>query len=105
MAFDETKSKKQSIGVLKKHQKTKSKSPDLTGQISIQRHTFEVLARQLAATGTDEIACNIAAWRNLGYEGETFLSVVITPRYTHQVPPASSDDLLDFLGNPDEGAQ
>ena len=72
MTFDETKSKKQSIGTLKKHHKTKSKSPDLSGQMNIQRHMFEILARELTSTRADEITCNIAAWYNRGYDGSLF---------------------------------
>jgi hypothetical protein len=105
MTIDETKSEKQSVGVLKKHQKTKEKSPDLTGQINIQRHTLEVLASQLMATTADEVTCNIAAWNSRGYDGEPFLSVVISPRYTQQMSPAPEWDFLDFLANIDEGTQ
>jgi hypothetical protein len=61
MTIDETKSEKQSVGVLKKHQKTKEKSPDLTGQINIQRHTLEVLASQsllgIAVVMTGSLFC------------------------------------------------
>jgi hypothetical protein len=104
MTFDETKSKKQSIGMLKKHQKTKEKSPDLTGQITIQRHTLEVLASQLMATAANEVTCNIAAWHNPGYDGP-FLSVVISPRYMHQTSAVSGWDLLDLHANTGEGTQ
>ncbi len=48
MAFDESIPAKRSLRSLRKVTKTKDRSPDFTGTIKIQRHTFETIAKQFS---------------------------------------------------------
>ena len=77
---DQIKRKKKSLGALRKHQKTKPRSPDATGKLYFQRHTLAEICRQLKDGGGDEISCNIAAWRNNDQHGQ-YLTVEVSPEY------------------------
>ena len=74
------KSKKRSLGKLRRNKKTKDNSPDLTVQLRLQRHTFDELARQLAEQEGDELVCNIAGWFNRDADGE-YLTTELSPFY------------------------
>jgi hypothetical protein len=76
---DENKSKL-SLGDLRMVPKTKEKSPDLKGRISIQRDLLETLVRQMEDDDADEISCNLAGWLNGSGDGR-FISVVISPHF------------------------
>ncbi len=70
-----------SIGTLRKaKKKTKPKSPDLIGDLPLQRHTFEAIAEKFQNTEQKEIVCSIAAW---GYseDGEPYLTEQLSPPY------------------------
>jgi hypothetical protein len=67
-------------GALRKHQKTKPRSPDATGKLYFQRHTLAEICRQLKDGSGDEISCNIAAWRNNDRHGH-YLTVDVSPEY------------------------
>ena len=49
MHINETFKGKRSLGALRKANKTKPKSPDLTGQMKLQRHTAAILVKQFGA--------------------------------------------------------
>jgi len=57
MVFDELKSARLSLGLLRKTEKTKPRSPDLTGTLKLQRHTLEVIIKQFQETDADETEC------------------------------------------------
>jgi hypothetical protein len=82
---------------LRKHEKTKPKSPDATGKLYFQRHTLAEISRQLDEAGGDEIGCNIAAWKNNDQDGQ-YLTVEVSPefvRYGRQKPnPGMFDDIF-----------
>jgi len=87
--------RKLSVGTLRKAKKTKLKSPDLIGDLHLQRHTFEVIAKIFQTTGEDEIICSIAGW---GYseDGELYLSVQLSPPYQATKMP-KPDILASFF--------
>ena len=60
---------KRSLGALRKANKTKPKSPDLTGQMKLQRHTAAAIVDQFSHDGIEEVVCNIAGWKNQDYNG------------------------------------
>jgi hypothetical protein len=98
MAFDEPVSKKRSLGALRKADKTKDRSPDSTGTLKLQRHTFEALAKQFQETDGPEIDCCIAGWRNTDQNGQPYLSVELSPRYVarrREPPPKENPE--DFI--------
>ena len=64
MTFDESITPKRSLGMLRKAAKTKDRSPDTTGTLKLQRHTFEAIAKQFQDTDALEIDCCLAGWRN-----------------------------------------
>ena len=51
-----------SLGTLRPNDKTKIKSPDVTGTISIKRDLLLDLHKQLTQSNDDEVVANIAGW-------------------------------------------
>jgi hypothetical protein len=86
---------KRSLGALRKASKSKSKSPDLTGEMRLQRHTAAAIAKQFCDNNAEEVVCNIAAWRNQGYSG-SFLTVELSPRFVARAPNAQ-EDIIDSI--------
>ena len=90
--------RKKSLGALRKHQKTKPRSPDATGKLYFQRHTLTEISRQLDDAGGDEISCNIAAWKNNDQQGQ-YLTVEVSPEFVpygpHTRKPGMFDDIFD----------
>ena len=70
MVFDEPIPAKRSLGSLRKANKTKDRSPDFTGTLKLQRHTFEAIAKQFKETDAEETECCIAGWRNTDENGQ-----------------------------------
>jgi hypothetical protein len=81
MDFNEP--KKRSLGALRIATKTKPTSPDLTGQLNLQRHTFEAIANQFEETDGDSLKCCIAGWKNQDGSGP-YLTVELSPKYVKQ---------------------
>ena len=63
MQLDKTIKQKRSLAALRKANKTKPRSPDLTGQMKLQRHTAAVIVEQFSQGDVEEVVCNIAGWR------------------------------------------
>jgi hypothetical protein len=86
-----------SVGTLRNTQKkTKPRSPHLIGNLRLQRHTFEAIAKEFQMTDQDEVICNIAAW---GYSDENgrYLNVEISPPYKRKQTPRP--DILESIFN------
>jgi hypothetical protein len=100
MQLDKTIKQKRSLGALRKANKTKPRSPDLTGQMKFQRHTAAAIVEQLSQGDIEEVVCNIAGWKNQDYTGP-YLSVELSPRF---VPRAQMerDDIIDAIINDNE---
>jgi len=97
MNFDQPIAQKKSLGSLRKNQKTKPRSPDLLGQLHLQRHTIDAIAKQFKETDSDEVICNLAAWGNRDKRGDQFLSVVLSPRLAARKSEPLSSNILDFI--------
>jgi len=69
MYLDKPIKQKRSLGALRKNNKTKPKSPDLTGQFKLQRHTAAAIVEQFSHDGIEEVICNIAGWKNQDHNG------------------------------------
>jgi hypothetical protein len=93
--------KKKSLGALRPHQKTKSRSPDATGKLYFQRHTLADIARQLDDAGGDEISCNIAAWKNEDQHGQ-YLTVEVSPEFVPCGPRRRKPGMFDGIFGDDE---
>jgi hypothetical protein len=91
---EETSKRKRSLGVLRKHVKTKPRSPDATGKLHFQRHTLAEIYNQLDDAGADEIICNIAAWKNRDQRGR-FLAVEVSPEFVRYQRQTSDDGSFD----------
>jgi hypothetical protein len=89
---------KKSLGALRKHQKTKPRSPDATGKLCLQRHTLTEISRQLDEIGGDEVSCNIAAWRNNDQRGP-YLTVEVSPQFVAYERRLSNSDSFDDMFN------
>jgi hypothetical protein len=91
---------KLSVGTLRNAQKkTKPRSPDLIGNLRLQRHTHEAIAKEFEMTDQDEVICNIAAW---SYDDESggYLNVQISPPYKQKQTPRP--DILESIFNDNE---
>jgi len=97
MTFDDSSPAKRSLGSLRKATKTKDRSPDFTGTIKIQRHTFETIAKQLQDTDAAEVECCLAGWRNSDHNGQPYLTVEISPKYISRRQEPTSSNLVDFI--------
>ena len=80
MQLDKTIKQKRSLGALRKANKTKPRSPDLTGQMKLQRHTAAAIVEQFSRDDIDEVVCNIAGWKNQDYKGP-YLKIDWSPRF------------------------
>jgi hypothetical protein len=96
MTFDEPGQKKRSLGSLRRAEKTKDRSPDLTGTLKLQRHTMEAIAKQFKEGDAAEVACCIAGWRNEDQNG-LYLSVELSPKYVARRQEPAHSDLADFI--------
>jgi hypothetical protein len=97
MIFDESIPARRSLGSLRKSDKTKRRSPDVTGTLKLQRHTMEAIAKQFKESdAADEIACCIAGWRNEDQNGP-YLSVELSPRYVSRRHEPTNSNLADFI--------
>ena len=96
MIFDESNSAKRSLGSLRRAEKTKDRSPDLTGTLKLQRHTMEAIAKQFKETDAAEVACCIAGWRNEDQNGQ-YLSVELSPKYVSRRQEPTNSSLTDFI--------
>ena len=55
MQIDKPIKQKRSLGALRKANKTKPKSPDLTGQMKLQRHTAAAIVEQFSHDDIEEV--------------------------------------------------
>ena len=85
---------------MRKANKTKPRSPDLTGQMKLQRHTAAAIVEQFSHDGIEEVVCNIAGWKNQDYKGP-YLSVELSPRFVARAQ-MERDDIIDSIINDDE---
>jgi hypothetical protein len=71
---------RKSLGTLYRAEKTKPRSPDMTGTLKIQMHTLRELFELSQIGHNDKIACPIAAWVN-GDGARKYLVVELSPPY------------------------
>ena len=96
MDFEERTITKKSLGALRKATKTKDRSPDSTGKLKLQRHTFDTIAKQFADTDADSIECCLAGWRNVDTKGEAYLTVELSPHFVSRRTEPNGN-LADFF--------
>jgi hypothetical protein len=73
-------SPRKSLGTLYRAEKTKPRSPDMTGTLKIQMHTLRELFEFSKESDSDEIVCPIAAWIN-GQPGRQYLVIELSSPY------------------------
>lgn len=73
-----TKNRLKSLGSLRIQQKTKPRSPEMTGTIRLQRHTLETIMDQM--DDDTEVIASLAAWKHRDGD-ECYLSVELSPKY------------------------
>ena len=100
MYIDKPVKQKRSLGALRKATKTKPKSPDLTGQMKLQRHTAAAIVEQFSRDDAEEVVCNIAGWRNQDYNGP-YLTVKLSPRFVARMA-TDQEDVIDAIINDKE---
>ena len=92
-----TNNRLKSLGALRKANKTKPRSPDLIGQLHLQRHTLRDIVKQAREIDDEEILCNLAAWRNKDKQGAPYLSVELSPWFRQRKQQSSDTDVFDNL--------
>ncbi len=93
---------KKSLGMLRKAQKTKPRSPNVTGKLTLQRHTLTAIVKDLEQNGGDEVICNIAGWVNRDQLGQ-YLTVELSPRFVPYEQQAPKRGIFDsFINDQDE---
>jgi hypothetical protein len=97
MYLDKPIKQKLSLGTLRKNNKTKPKSPDLTGQMKLQRHTAAAIVEQFSHDNIDEVVCNIAGWKNQDHNGP-YLTVELSPRFVARTL-TDQEDIIDSIIN------
>ena len=100
MYLDKSVKRKLSLGALRKANKTKPKSPDLTGQMKLQRHTAAAIVEQFSHDDIEEVVCNIAGWKNQDSNG-SYLTVELSPRFVAKAL-AAQDEFFDSIINDKE---
>jgi hypothetical protein len=100
MHLDKQVKQKRSLGALRTANKTKPKSPDLTGQMKLQRHTAAAIVEKFSHDGIEEVICNIAGWKNQDHNGP-YLTVEISPRFVARTQ-VEGDDIIDSIINDNE---
>ena len=100
MTFNDVIKLKRSLGALRKANKKKPKSPDLTGQLKLQRHTAAAIVEQFSHDNVEEVVCNIAGWRNQDHGGP-YLTVELSPRFVARTQ-VEGDDIIDSIINDNE---
>ena len=100
MHLDKPIKQKLSLGTLRKNNKTKPKSPDLTGQMKLQRHMAAAIVEKFGHDGIEEVICNIAGWKNQDYNGP-YLTVELSPRFVVR-RQVEGDDVIDSIINDNE---
>ena len=87
-----------SLGKLRKANKTKPRSPDVTGKLTLQRHTLTAIVKDLEETGGVEVICNIAGWLNHDQLGR-YLTVEVSPRYVPYEQQTPKRGIFDSIIN------
>jgi hypothetical protein len=77
----------------------KPKSPDLTGQMKLQRHTAAAV-EQFSHDDIEEVVCNIAGWKNQDHNGP-YLTVELSPRLVARMP-TDQENIIDSIINDKE---
>jgi hypothetical protein len=83
-----------SLGKLRPQSKTKPKSPDATGKISIRRDLLLDLYKQLNQSDDDEVVANIAGWFNEDENGK-YMTVQLSAKY-QRTEPRGFGPFIDF---------
>ena len=85
---------KRSLGHLRPAPKTKPKSPDCLGLITITRETMEQILEQ--NDGDDDIVASLAGWRNTDTDG-SYLTIEISPKSQRRTDRISPEELFDIF--------
>ena len=85
---------KRSLGHLRPAPKTKPKSPDCLGIITITRETMEQILEQ--NDGDDDIVASLAGWRNTDTDG-SYLTIEISPKTQRRSEQISPEELFDIF--------
>jgi hypothetical protein len=97
MELDKPVANKRSLGSLRRAQKGKPKSPDMTGTLTFQLHTATTILKQFKEANSQEVICNLAGWRNEESKGNPYLTVEVSSRYTQAKSSIGASSNLDFI--------
>jgi hypothetical protein len=92
---------RKSLGKLRKAKKTKERSPDMTGHITLYDGVVAAIKTHMRDNGLDDAVCNLAAWVNRDANGQ-YLTVQLSPPYVQHNQQPQRESGLDFVFG-DEG--
>ena len=76
--------------------RTKLKSPNMLGTVTIQRSTLEALLKQMNDADADEVVCNLAGWFNEDREGR-YIGVQLSERFERKHPQVQNMTMDEFF--------
>jgi hypothetical protein len=89
-----------SLGTLYLATKTKDRSPDMKGTITIKKSHLQALGNQMSEEDTDEVVANIAAWSNSDGSKRRFLTIELQPSTSYPNAKGSNGqprNIFDFI--------
>jgi hypothetical protein len=85
-----TKSRSKSLGALYASEKTKDKSPDMTGKLTILKDTLREIINTHREEDGDGFQVNLAGWFNIS-DGEMYMTLELSPLYRPGVQRSKKD--------------
>ena len=91
--------KKLSIGKLRQaKEQTKPRSPQMLGEVTMQRTTLEAILQQMNDADGDEVTCNLAGCFNEDREGR-YIGVQLSERYEKKRPEVQNMTVEEFFSD------
>jgi hypothetical protein len=95
--------KKHSLGTLRPAVRTKDRSPNLIGPLTIQPADIIAIYRHLQKTGREAVTCNIAGWCYADSQGK-YIVLQLSPPYVKQAAVATTlENLFEERDEDDDG--
>jgi hypothetical protein len=89
-----TKTRSKSLGALFSSKKTKPRSPDMTGKLSLLKDTLREIINTHQEEDGEVFEANMAGWFNSS-GGKTYMTLELSPRYRPAVQRSEKDMTLE----------
>jgi hypothetical protein len=95
--FEEPQPLRKSLGKLVRNSSKTPRSPELTGECKIQGHFIRTLFKELERSDSDEVICNIAAWRNVDNQGNKYVTIELSHKFRKHERQGAQGDIFHFM--------